>query len=770
MTTRYRMLHLILCLFFIGAEVMAQTIGKWTLYPSFHNSTKNVVAADMVYTLCNGSLLTYSISDSEVRTWDVFDGLNGSQIIDIAYSEQAKKIFLLYEDFNIDLLSRNGKIVNMPDLRDKDMLKKNFLGLSVQGGCVYIGMEFGFVEVDLEKENFQRTCNLDMPVSSVAFVHGFAYAATRNGLYQCPAGSNLQDVTNWKKLSGSAFSQLQVQENTLTGLRSGGVFDIDSQGREQQLAQGTFSYLNQQGGVLTWGSTSKVYIRSKSTETPRSYTHPGTWVFASWHNGSLWVSEGYDGLCGYKLSEDTFNRFAGPIIPDSPIRNLSYRMQWVGDRLLVSGGINTMEAIYNLPTAMYYENGKWTNFQEMGKESVPEKYTYFRAANTTHLVQDPMDDTHHFASLHRNGICEYKVAKFRKFYHSENSPLQSCLPKNEQYYNYVSCSGLKYDTDGNLWMLCSLTDSVVRVIKPDGKWVSLYYPEIAVASLCDDYLIHSSGLIFLNSFWQNNLGFFCFDTNGTLENVRDDRHRLRAGIVNQDGTSYSPYKYYCMTEDLDGRIWCGTDFGLFVINDAEKFLDEDFTYEQIKIPRNDGSGLADYLLNGVAVSCIAVDGANRKWIGTLGNGIYLVSADGTEMIHHFMADNSPLPNDFIQCIAIHPTTGEVMIGTEKGLCSYVSDATEAADELDKDNILVYPNPVKADYTGPITVKGLTMDAEVKILSSTGQLIWSGVSAGGSFTWNGCNAKGKHVASGVYHVVANNAAGKKAIVSRIVVVR
>ena len=120
-------------------------------------------------------------------------------------------------------------------------------------------------------------------------------------------------------------------------------------------------------------------------------------------------------------------------------------------------------------------------------------------------------------------------------------------------------------------------------------------------------------------------------------------------------------------------------------------------------------------------------------------------------------------------IAVHPTTGLVMIGTEKGLCSYVSNATEAASQLNADEVLAFPNPVQAGYTGPIAVRGLTKDAEVKILSSAGQLVWSGISAGGTFTWNGCNQTGRRVSSGVYHVVASNAEGKKSIVCRIVVI-
>ena len=94
----------------------------------------------------------------------------------------------------------------------------------------------------------------------------------------------------------------------------------------------------------------------------------------------------------------------------------------------------------------------------------------------------------------------------------------------------------------------------------------------------------------------------------------------------------------------------------------------------------------------------------------------------------------------------------------------------AVEKMDADQVNVFPNPVTADYTGPIAVRGLAMDAEVKILSSSGQLVWSGTSSGGTFTWNGCNKRGRRVASGVYHVVANNAQGKNAIVTRIIVIK
>lgn len=764
---RTRLFSFIISAFVVLNALWAQRIGEWKVYPSYWEATQNIAVGETVYSLYNGNLLSYNTQDGEVRTYHSLNILNGGRILFMAYSEEAKSLIVVYEDFNIDLIDANENVRNLPSLRDKILSGKEVQGISISGSTAYLGTRFGFIEIDLKEGIFLNTYKLDLQINSLAKAYGNLYAATPNGLYKCALNENMHDAKNWKQVNTHRYFTLDTFDDNLVARHNSAIFRILEDETTRNIIGGTTRFMRVSGNMLICGLNDRVVAGTSFTElTTVKMEH--NWNDASHNKGIFWASEGTGGMKGYKLDGNSFKFINGPIQPNSPARDLFYRMNWHNNRLLVAGGINTTGAIYNPATAMFLEDGKWTNFQEMEKS---DKYPNLRLYNTTNLVEDPNDPTRHFASPYRNGLCEYKNGKFVKLYNSDNSPLKSILPNESTYYNFVSCSGLKFDTEGNLWMCNSMNDTIIRILKPNGKWVGLHYKEIANASLCDDYLMHSSGLVFLNSrSRENNGGFFCLDTNGTLENPRDDRHRLRSIIVNQDGTSYSPNEYYCMAEDFDGRIWCGTDYGLFVINDAESFLDEDFKFEQVKIARNDGSGLADYLLNGAIISCITVDGANRKWIGTTSNGLYLVSADGTEMIHHFMTDNSPLPHNNIKSIAVHPISGEVMIGTERGLCSYMGDATEAAEELTKSEVLAYPNPVRSDYTGPIAIKGLTMNAEVKILSTTGQLVWSGISNGGTFTWNGCNKSGRRVASGVYHVVANNAEGKKTIVTRIIIIK
>lgn len=762
-------LFILLCLYF-PFFALAQKIGEWQVYPSYWNATQNMVVGSSVYSLCDGNLLAYDTEDTSIHTYNCLNELNDVNIQRMAYCPEAKKILLVYQNGNIDLMDLNDNVQNLSSLRDKTLPDKTIQDIVIHGTMAYLCMNFGFIEIDMQEGVFRNTYQLGKEVLGLGVIDGCMKLISKEGCWSCDMSKNMHDLDNWTLYNTTSNHTKAVCFNgKMTSLRFKSIITIEeTNNRYPTLDKSAqFTFLQVFDGKLVYGNDQILCIRD-TEDNVITLPMESTWNNISIDGNMLWASDGPNGLKGYKIADGKLTLTAGPIQPNSPKHDFFYRMNWVGDRLLIAGGQNTIHAIYNDPTAMYYQDGKWTILQEITE--FPEEYTKYRYANTTHLVQDPLDDTHHFASLHRNGLAEYKDGKCIRLYNSDNSPIRSTLPNSEYYYNYCSCSGLQYDANGNLWMLNSETDTIVRVLQNNGKWASLYYKELVGVSLCDDYLMHSSGLMFLNSRRMENRGFFCFDTNGTLTNTRDDRHILRTKITNQDGTSYTPDEFYCMAEDLDGRIWCGTNLGLFVIDDASTYFDDDFQFQQVKISRDDGSGLADYLLNGVSINYVTVDGANRKWIGTHRNGVYLISADGTEMIHHFTTDNSPLLSNTIHCITVNPVSGEVMIGTDAGLCSYISDATEAAEELIADNVMVYPNPVRPDYTGPIAIKGLSMNAEVKILSTSGQLVWSGVSAGGTCTWNGQNKQGRRVASGVYHVVANNAEGKKAVVTRIIVIR
>ena len=380
------------------------------------------------------------------------------------------------------------------------------------------------------------------------------------------------------------------------------------------------------------------------------------------------------------------------------------------------------------------------------------------------LDVDPFDSKHIFAGG-RTGLYEYYDGNLVKYYNKDNSILNTATTSNK----YVLTDGVTYDSKGSLWLLQSqVKDNTLIEITKDGEWVKHDQSILVDGGLSLNKLtrliIDSRGLIwFTNSHWSKS-SFYCYDpTSNTIVNAI-------VHLINQDGTSASEsYIPRCLAEDLDANIWIGTQEGPYLI-EAERVNTHLEYATQVKVPRNDGTNYADYLLAGVNITAIAVDGGNRKWFGTRGSGVYLISDDNMEQLEHFTTANSPLLSDIIEAIAIDHKTGEVFFGTDQGLCSYMSDATEASIEMVKDDVYAYPNPVVSGYEGLITVVGLSRNADVKILTSNGVLVAQGRSNGGTFTWDGRDRQGHRVASGIYMVAAATSEGKKGVVCKIAIVR
>ena len=477
----------------VCTRMQAAQIGSWKVYPSYHNAQKSVAMGKIIYTVANGDLFSYNTDDFEVRTYDNLGILNDVDIVDIGYSQEAKKIILVYSNSNIDLLDADDKVQNLSSLKDKSLFGKEISGMCIYGSMAYLSTGFGFVEVDMKEGVFRNTYRLGFETKSVAANVDYIYLATTTGLFRCSKTDNMQDVAKWKKHHGFIdWSRLLFHGDQLVGVRNDTLYQIDPQKaytiEKVCKDKSTIGFLCETNGQLFWGKADTICYAS-SLPIYTVIKEDNTWSDVTYLGGTYWVSDQYKGLQGYKIDDKLLQVTVPSIIPNSPVRNLSYKLQWIGNRLLVAGGINTYQGYYNKPTSMYFEDNLWTNFEEM--TDIPEKYSRINLANTTDLVQDPNDPTHHFASLHRNGLFEYKNGKFVNFYNNDNSPLRSIMSMSKYYMNYVSCAGLKYDMDGNLWMLNSSTDTIVRVMRPNGKWEAIYCEPISNASLCDNILLHS---------------------------------------------------------------------------------------------------------------------------------------------------------------------------------------------------------------------------------------------------------------------------------------
>lgn len=756
---------ILLCLCPFGAA--AQKMYHWELFPSYHNARKAVAGQNKVYSLCNDNLISYQPSTQELYRYDKANRLNESRISFIRYNEQVRKLVIVYSDGNIDLIREDETVINIPQYKDKNINNKDINGLDVTGKYALLSTSFGVVLIDLDQEIIANTYTLDLKTSTATFFENKIYAATSSGVYTGDMSQNLLDKKNWKKLCGHYLHELLVFDGHLYGNNhSASLFRLNEAKNDFIATEETkIQVLQVSQGMMIAANSSKIYLFRKTNDRT-VISQQNTFSDLTYGNGTFWAAKGYDGLQPYKLnSQNQLEATGEALIPDSPIRDYSNFVHYNGDRLLAVGGSLNYNGVTQEGTVMYYEDGKWTNFEDGSAITAVTKLPY---TNTVNIAQDPEDPSHHFVTSARLGLYEFQDGKLLKHYSCDNSRLNSILPNDAMRKQYVSTAGAIYDKENNLWFLNNQVDTIINIIRADGSWIKIYDEKLKGLPTFDFILFDQRDRVWINS-RRYSPGLYMLDHNGTPEDDSDDFSIFRNTIINQDGTSYTPDYFYCMAEDRNGEIWVGTNLGLFVISNPDEFADDNFHYTQIKVPRNDGSNYADYLLNNTPVTCIAVDGANRKWIGTT-SGVYLVSADGLETIHHFTADNSPLISNNINSIAVDPVSGRVMIATDKGLAAYNSDASEPAESLEKSGVSAYPNPVRPEYNGYITVKGLTPESSVKITSSNGQLVGQGTSNGGIFTWNGRDKRGRRVASGVYNVLATDREGKESVVTRIIMIR
>lgn len=764
-----------LILFFLMSFVLVQAYpqnNRWTIYAAYHDASKCVSVGSKIYVLSDGGLYSYDYEDMDVVTYDKSGVLSDNGIFDISYCSEEKTFVIVYNNGNIDLLYDDGSVYNMTDFKNKTAGDKTINDIYVNGKNMYMSTNYGLLIVDIAERIFSKTYTLDYGINSVAVDGNFIYAATDNGVYKGNTADNLQDKSKWSVITKNAIDEFIDFNGKLYSLTSSGVFSIDkSTFAMTNISKFSAKYWSICNDMLLLSDASSLY--SVGTDGKMTLLDGKGIRTADYAGNTYWCACGTDGLKGMSLKDGKFTENVSSVIPDSPMRNYSYFLRMTPEnRLLVAGGSFNYNGQSFPGTLMKYENQSWTCFDEETPIATVGKSLY---VNVTDIAQDPNDSEHHFAGSASDGIFEFKDYKMVNHYDYRNSPLQSILPSSSRPNAYVWITGLEYDKDGNLWMLNNQTDTIVRILKNDGKWAALYYSEIKDIPTLDQVLLDNRGWAWINCRRTTNnpvnyAGVFCVDTKGTLENTADDSRKFITRFSNQDGVAYSPDLFNCIAEDLDGNIWFGTDKGPFVTYSPEDVFDNGFYFTQVKIPRNDGTNLADYLLSDVNITCITIDGGNRKWMGTSGNGVYLLSSDGIEMIEHFTTENSPLISDNIESIAIDGSTGEVFFGTDAGLVSYLGTATDPAGSLSDDNIKVYPNPVRPEYTGRISITGLMRDTDVKIVSASGYLVNSGTSVGGEYTWDGKNKGGKRVASGVYYVLAADAEGNSGAVAKILVIR
>lgn len=766
MIKRVILLQFILLLsFFTKASV-----GDWTLYPSYHNATHCEIAGNKVYILASGALFSFNTDDNEVITYDKLNCLSDIDITHIAYSDYINALIIIYSNANIDILYNDESIYNITDFKNSNIVNKKINNISIKNNIAYLSTEFGVVVLDIENLEIKNTYSTGKNTLCTYLFKDKIYTGTTDGLFKCDTIKNILDKNNWEKINSNKVESLcELNDKLYVLIKNKGIHVLDTNtGNLQQIIGKSGNEYNKiyyiENEIIATANDKVTIIDNKDKIT--TYKTENS-CYISKKGNDYWNCKGYKGFYKCKIKDNTINDVLKIAIPDSPVRNYCEFIKITdNDKLLVAGGaLNYFDNVFHDGTLMEYDlnNNKWFNLPEDTiKNLIKLKYV-----NLCSIDEDPTEPGHYFAGSFGNGLFEFRNGKFVKHYDFNNSIIESAVKNNK---NYIRVPAVLFDKEGNLWCINTTNiKNIVKILKKNGEWVSLNYKEIENKEVMTYPMFDSRGWLWITSHTLG-AGLFCAKQKDTPFDTSDDETKIWFDkFTNQDGITYDIYQLHSIIEDKKGNIWIGTNAGLFVIDNPEEFFYND-KFKQIKIPRNDGTGLADYLMNGVYIKAIDIDEANRKWIGTLDNGVFLISEDGLETIHHFTTDNSPLPSDCIESIAIDHSTGEVFFGTDKGIASYKSDATTPEEKLNDKTIYAYPNPVKSNYNGYISIVGLTSECNIKIVDGAGYLINEGTSNGGMYSWNGRNRKGEKVSSGVYHVLMYDKNGKEGEVTKIIVIK
>lgn len=650
--------------------------AQWKAYLSYYEPTEIEQASDgTLYILASGGIYSYNPSDQQIITYDKTKTLSDCGIANIAWCQAAKRLVIVYNDYNIDLLAPNGNVINMTDYMNALMTAdKTVNRIDVAGRYAYLSTNFGIVQIDVANATFANTYSLGFRVDYTYSDSQYLYAASStNGIYRGLLAANLLDPNQWTKTSNYTASPKIVEEKLRT----------------------LVSTLKPEGPKSNFTGLLKI------------------------HNGKLYVSSA---------------------LPH----------------------INEKEGIIQV-----YDGQLWASTEDW--ESIKEK-TGQRFSSLFDFDIDPKDDNHMYVGC-QSGLYEFENLQFTKLWNDTNSPLKVAATVPDGNKDYTITTATKFDNYGKLWVFNSISPSTSILDLTNGnEWTPHHKQELMVDNISPARSFEQmSGPIFDSRklMWFTNA--FYRDPSLICYNTSSDEIKVFKDIINEDGITFSTYDVSCVAEDMNHNIWIGTDRGPLMLPEDQITADSP-VFTQVKVPRNDGTDYADYLLSGVDINCLVIDKANRKWFGTSGNGIYVIDSDNITQLQHFTKDNSGLISDHINSMALNEATGEMFIATDEGLCSYTSYIPSSQDEgMTKDNVYAYPNPVRPDYNGVITITGLTNDADVKITTSNGVLVNQGRATNGQYLWYGLDSNGKRVASGIYMVMIATAEGDKGVVCKIAII-
>ncbi len=735
------------------SEAQLVPVGQWQTYFSYGSASSIEKVKDKLFA-AKSNLYSYSLTDNEYTLYSKVNGLSDVNIELIRYDAASDNLLIIYENGNIDLMQGNN-FVNLPDIENLNITgSKQINSVYFKNKLMYLCTDFAIVVLNPQKREVKESYVLQatselLNIKALTTFNGDFYAATSKGIYKASETSAaLQNFASWTSISSASVDYIFTQTNTLFCATHDTVFTITGNTLSpvyipvspiRNIRQGVNDMYvcerDENRRAIMLLNADGLVIDSVLNVNPNDVVETAP--------NEIWDADEWEGLVKLANRKDKslFN-------PNGVFSNSAFKLSVFNDDVYVSAGAAlAWVASYNSAGISKYTNGTWNWYN---------RYVGTPGMDTVLDIMDVAVDKRNnyiYAASYGGGLLEIHPDNTTVVY-KDNGYIQAQIGNNGAYL----IAGLTFDDEHNLWMSNYAAPDQMVVKKADGSWQKFSFPYTVAEKSAAQIVIDNS-----NQKWMvapRGIGLFVLNDNHTIDNKNDDQIRL---LTSGAGNGNLPNnEVFTLAKDKNGKIWVGTADGIGIINCPESIMSTSGCEAELKIVKYDLN--AGLLFQRESIVAIAVDGANNKWIGT-GNGVWLISDDAEKIIHHFTKENSPLPSNTIQSIVIQPNSGEVFFATTAGLVSYRSEATEGNEDNAK--LMVFPNPVPAQYAGLVTVSGLVENADVRITDEAGQLVYRTQAQGGQATWNGKNYLGKRPRTGVYFVFVTNADGSQSKVGKFI---
>jgi len=760
-----------------GNYLFAQVgMGQWRLHVSSGEAIDIVKAENTIFTAFNNGIFVLNRDTEEQELLTDINGLSDIDVSSIYYDEASQAVLVGYENGNIDKIT-SSSIYNIPAIKLAQVPNSKRINCFQRiGDYVYVATDFCIVKLDLDKDEVKDTyypTNGNEAILDLSYSNDTLFALTSNmlkfGILDNPA---LPDQSAWQidsrlpVLSSNAYTEIELFNGEQFVLFKHDDYGLDS-----------VFYLNPNGPLLLTNTPysleinsinvltdttfavnleGAIYVYGTSLDLIASYNSNNMFVWLSssrsvWSDEGLWSADKRNGLYLFP-SGIGYKKF--PII--GPYNNAFYSMDWQNNKLAIaSGRLSGKLPSFSKNGIHLFENESW----EFHNVNTVDEWMGKNIWDFIDIAINP-ENTNQFAVA---SYSEEPLTVFNgdnvQIYKDTNSSLEFTEIGN----GWSLVSDVLYDNNGNLWALNGYTEKPLNVLDENGIWRNFDCGASARNIYTKKMILDFNDHLWFAS---EKEGLFGYNHSGTLSEVSDDSYvHLTTGV--NSGNLPSDH-VTAIAADFDGEIWIGTDAGFAILYNATNTFGSvpgEYDAQRVKVTFE---GNVEYVLGNTHITDIEVDGGNRKWISTINAGILLLSSDGSEIIEQFTTENSPLISNIIFDLKLDQTSGELYIITDKGLVSYRTNSSY--EDPTYETCVVFPNPVRPNFTGPVTIQGIRYNSDVKITDAAGNLVYKTTSNGGTATWNCQSINGDAVSTGVYFIWTASNSGKDRKVGKVLVVK